>query len=208
LNTEELIAKGELLPVMEMFYSLQGEGYHTGKPAFFVRIGGCDAACAWCDVKESWKASLHPLLNIEYILAEASKTQANAVVITGGEPFMYNLEPFTSLLKKNEYTIFVETSGSENYSGHFDWICLSPKRNQAPLPSFYTIANELKVIIHSADDFEWAETCALKVNENCKLFLQPEWSVASEYTPKIIDYIKSNTKWILSLQTHKYLNIP
>ena len=193
---------------MEMFYSLQGEGEHTGNPAFFIRIGGCDTGCFWCDVKESWNRALHPLLKIEHILAEAQKTNADAVVITGGEPFLYKLDALTHLLKNNNYTIYIETSGSEPFSGLIDWICLSPKRNHHPLPEYYDIAHELKVIIHDTCDFVWAEACALKAKQNCKLFLQPEWSVANELTPLIIDYIKRNTKWSLSLQTHKYLNIP
>ncbi len=208
MTNQELIDSGKVLPVMEMFYSLQGEGYHTGKPAFFIRIGGCDVGCFWCDVKESWKASLHPLLSIEEIVKQVKMTSADAVVITGGEPFLYNLNLLTKALKKNKYTIFIETSGTAEITGIIDWICLSPKKNHQPLPYFFEKANELKVIIHDKSDFEWAEQNALKVNGKCKLYLQPEWSVAKKMTPLIIDYIKKNTKWTISLQTHKFLNIP
>jgi len=208
LTTQALIDSGKVLPVMEMFYSLQGEGYHTGKPAFFIRIGGCDVGCSWCDVKESWKASIHPLLSINDILNEAMKTKATAVVITGGEPYKYNLSELTKSLKENNFTIFVETSGTVKLSGLIDWICLSPKKQQNPLPFYYKNADELKVIIHNKSDFEWAEHNALKVNKKCKLYLQPEWSVAPEITPLIIEYIKQNTQWTISLQTHKFLNIP
>lgn len=193
---------------MEFFYSLQGEGYHTGKAAFFIRIGGCDVGCYWCDVKESWKASLHPLETVENIVAEALKNNAKSVVITGGEPLIYNLLPLTEALKKNHFSIFIETSGTEEARGIFDWICLSPKRQHPPLPFFFEKANEMKVIIHDEKDFEWAELNASKINNECKLYLQPEWSTAKKMTPLIIDYVKMNTKWSISLQTHKFLKIP
>ena len=208
MTNQELIDKGEVLPVMEMFHSLQGEGYHTGKPAFFIRIGGCDVGCYWCDVKESWKASLHPLYSIEKMLSEIKKTAADSIVITGGEPYQYNLELLTKSLKENKYTIFIETSGTAEITGAVDWICLSPKKKQSPLSYYFEKAHELKIIIHDESDFEWAEQNALKVNVHCKLYLQPEWSVAKKMTPLIIDYIKLNTKWTISLQTHKFLNIP
>lgn len=208
MTDQENIENGSVLPVMEMFYSLQGEGYHTGKPAFFLRIGGCDVGCFWCDVKESWKASSHPLYSIEKILNEIKKTTADSIVITGGEPYLYNLAHLTQTLKDNNYIIFIETSGTVAISGRVDWICLSPKKKQPPLPYFYEKANELKVIIHDESDFAWAEQNALKVNKESKLYLQPEWSVASKMTPQIIEYIKENTKWTISLQTHKFLNIP
>jgi len=208
LTNQELIDSGKLLPVMEMFYSLQGEGYHTGKPAFFIRIGGCDVGCCWCDVKESWKASLHPLLKIDDIISEIKKTPADSIVITGGEPFLYNLEHLTNSLKSNKYIIFIETSGTVEKTGVVDWICLSPKKKHNPLPYYFKKAHELKVIIHDESDFKWAEQNALKVSPKCKLFMQPEWSVAPKITPLIIEYIKQNTKWTISLQTHKLLNIP
>ena len=208
MTTQELIDSGKVLPVMEMFYSLQGEGYHTGKPAYFIRIGGCDVGCYWCDVKESWKSSIHPLLNINEILAQIRKTEATSVVITGGEPYKYNLSELTKSLKENNLTIFVETSGTNEISGLIDWICLSPKKQQNPLPFYLKKAHELKVIIHDESDFDWAEQNALKVNKKCKLYLQPEWSVAPKITPRIIDYIKQHTRWTISLQTHKFLNIP
>ncbi len=199
---------GEVLPVMEIFYSLQGEGYHTGKAASFIRIGGCDVGCNWCDVKESWNASVHPVYSFRDIVSEILKKPSDTVVLTGGEPFLYKLNKLTNLLKKNNYTIHVETSGTVKLSGHIDWICLSPKKGHTPLPSFYKKAHELKIIIHNHDDFYWAEQNAQRANPLCKLYLQPEWSVKKDMIPLIIDYIKQNTKWTLSLQTHKYLNIP
>jgi len=200
--------KNDKLPVMEMFYSLQGEGYHTGKPAFFIRIGGCDVGCAWCDVKESWKASWHPLVSVKDIVNNALQYQAKAVVITGGEPLMYDLTKLTQSFKEKEYKLFIETSGTETPKGIFDWICLSPKKQHAPLDVFYTIAHELKVIIHDESDFKWAEENALKVDKNCKLFLQPEWRKSKLMTPIIIEYVKEHPHWSISLQTHKFLKIP
>lgn len=207
-NTSSQIESGHMLPVMEMFYSLQGEGCHTGKPAFFIRIGGCDVGCAWCDVKESWKASLHPLYPVDEIVRELKKTPAKAAVITGGEPYKYNLSVLTNVLHKAGITVFVETSGTEPLSGTAGWICLSPKKQQLPLTEMCNRADELKVVIHDESDFEWAEACKLRVKPHCLLFLQPEWSVHRTITPLIIDYVKENTHWALSLQTHKYLNIP
>ena len=204
----QLSHKEDTLPVMEMFYSLQGEGYHTGKAAFFIRIGGCDVGCNWCDVKESWNANCHPVISINKIISELKKTPASTVVITGGEPFLYNLNTLTGYLKKNKYYIHIETSGTVEPSGFIDWICLSPKQKHKPLPFYLKNAHELKVIINNDKDFHWAEQNARKVNTNCKLFLQAEWSVEKKTLPIIIDYIKKNTQWALSLQTHKYLNIP
>lgn len=204
----QLVLNGQVLPVMEMFYSIQGEGYHTGKPAFFIRIGGCDVGCAWCDVKESWKASLHPLYSIEEIMTILNATPATAVVLTGGEPYKYNLKILTEALTDKGYSIFVETSGTEPVSGKHNWICLSPKHQQQPEPEIWRIANELKVVIHSDNDFSWAEECRKMVAADCKLYMQPEWSVHKTLTPRIIEYVKVNTHWALSLQTHKYLNIP
>lgn len=200
--------KGLLLPVMEEFYSLQGEGTHTGKPAWFLRIGGCDVGCYWCDVKESWNPLAHPLVSIDSIINNVIKTSAKSVVVTGGEPLQFNLNALCNSLHQNGLTLFLETSGSQTLSGNWDWICLSPKRNSPPLPDIYKIANELKVIIADEKDFEWAEYNANKINDSCKLLLQPEWSVRNKMLPLIIDYILYNTKWSLSLQSHKYIGIP
>lgn len=199
---------GSLLPVMESFYTIQGEGFHSGKAAYFIRLGGCDVGCHWCDVKESWDAALHPLTKVEDIVANALKHPSKAVVITGGEPLLYNLENLTTALKAAGIQIFLETSGAYPLSGSFDWICLSPKKFKAPVASNMPIAGELKVIVFNASDFEWAEQFASQVNENCKLYLQPEWSKSKEMTPKIIEYVMDNPKWEISLQTHKFLNIP
>ncbi len=206
--TKELINKGIALPIMETFYSLQGEGYHTGKPSFFMRIGGCDVGCYWCDVKESWNAELHPVVHIDTVVQKAVESQASTVVITGGEPLTYNLEPLTQKLKENNFNVHIETSGTEPLKGFFDWICLSPKKHQNPLPQFYEKADELKIIIHQKSDFDWAELNKNRVKNECKLFLQPEWSVAHDITKDIISYIKKNTEWTLSLQTHKQIGIP
>ncbi|OQA01777.1 MAG: 7-carboxy-7-deazaguanine synthase [Bacteroidetes bacterium ADurb.Bin408] len=208
MTTAEQIEKGLSLPVMEMFHSLQGEGFHTGKAAFFIRVGGCDVGCNWCDVKESWQAALHPLWQVEDIVKAVLASDADAAVITGGEPYLYNLTVLTEQLKEKSITIYVETSGSEPMSGQSDWICLSPKNNHPPLPYFYEHAHELKVIIQKVSDFKWAEENAALVHKDALLYLQPEWSVREFITPLIIDYVKQNPRWVLSLQTHKYLNIP
>ena len=207
-NTNHDIESGRKLPVMEEFYSLQGEGYNTGEAAYFIRIGGCDVGCRFCDVKEAWNASLHKPLDIEDVVERAMQVAAKAVVITGGEPLLYNLNPLCSLLKRNGIKIFLETSGSEPFSGEWDWICVSPKANAETLPVFYNNANELKVIIESDTDFARAEKYAEKVTQNCKLYLQPEWSVEKTMTPQIVNYILQHPKWKISLQTHKYINIP
>ena len=199
---------GSLLPLMEEFYTIQGEGYHTGKAAYFIRLGGCDVGCHWCDVKESWDAALHPLTNTDTIVQNARQHPAHTVVITGGEPLLYNLDSLTLKLKDQGIQTFIETSGAYPLSGYWDWICLSPKKFKAPLPEVSAAAGELKVIIFNKSDFLWAEEHASRVNPSCKLYLQPEWSKAAEVTPLIIDYVKDNPKWNISLQTHKYLNIP
>lgn len=200
--------RGMALPLMEEFYTIQGEGFHTGRPAYFVRIGGCDVGCHWCDVKESWDASIHPLTDIGHIVRSASDQPSGTVVITGGEPLSYNLAPLTDLFKKAGISVHVETSGAHPLSGKFDWICLSPKKNMPPKEEFYTMADELKVIVHNRHDFEWAEQHAAKVKDGCKLYLQPEWSKAQTMTPLIVDYVMANPKWNISLQTHKYMGIP
>ena len=205
---QEIPEDGTLLPLMEEFYTIQGEGFHTGKAAYFIRLGGCDVGCHWCDVKESWDASLHPLTHSDTIIQHADKFPSKAVVVTGGEPLIYNLDYLTAGLKEKKILTFIETSGAYPLSGHWDWICLSPKKFKAPRPDVLPFANELKVIVFNKSDFAWAEEHALLVGENCKLYLQPEWSKSAEMTPLIIDYVMNNPKWEISLQTHKYLNIP
>lgn len=197
-----------LLPLMEEFYTIQGEGFHSGKAAYFIRLGGCDVGCHWCDVKESWNAELHPLTSVETIVNNALQYPAKTVVVTGGEPLLYDLNKLCRLLREKGIRTFLETSGSYPLSGTWDWICLSPKKFKAPLPSIAPLAGELKVIIFNKSDFEWAEKHAAMVSSSCKLFLQPEWSKEKEMTPLIIDYVKNNPKWEISLQTHKYMNIP
>ncbi len=196
------------LPVMEHFYTIQGEGYHQGKAAYFIRIGGCDVGCLWCDVKDSWDAEKHPKYEIRSLMSEIRKTPANLVVITGGEPLMHNLDELTSVLQSAGLKTNIETSGAHPLSGSWDWICLSPKKFKAPLPGILPLANELKIIVFNNSDFDWAEKYAALVSPSCKLYLQPEWDKAAEITPPIIDYIKANPKWELSLQVHKYINVP
>ena len=195
-------------PVMEMFYSLQGEGYHQGKAAYFIRLAGCDVGCVWCDVKESWDASKHPVLSIEEIVSSALAHPGRLAIITGGEPLLYNLDALTSALKNAGFEINIETSGSSPMSGNWDWVCLSPKKFKAPLNESIAAASELKVVIFNKHDFEWAETYAKQVPATCKLYLQPEWDKANEITPLIIEYIKANPKWELSAQLHKYIQVP
>ncbi|MGX5689822.1 7-carboxy-7-deazaguanine synthase QueE [Arcticibacter tournemirensis] len=199
---------GSLLPLMEEFYTIQGEGYHSGKAAYFIRLGGCDVGCHWCDVKESWDAELHPLTPADQIIKNAAKYPGKAVVITGGEPLIYNLDYLTAGLHERGIKTFIETSGAYPLSGEWDWICLSPKKFKAPLPEIAPKAGELKIIVFNKSDLAWAEKYAGMVSPYCKLYLQPEWSKAGEVTSLIIDYVKENPKWEISLQTHKYLNIP
>lgn len=205
---EALVNNGEKLPVMEEFYTIQGEGYNTGKAAYFIRIGGCDVGCHWCDVKESWNANLHPLIETNAVIKNVVLHKADSVVITGGEPLIYNLQYLTSELKKHGIKTFIETSGAYEFSGEWDWVCLSPKKTMLPLPNSYLKANELKIIIYNKHDFVWAEEQAAQVPKNCYLFLQPEWSKSAELTPLLVEYVKTNTKWRISLQTHKYMHIP
>ena len=195
-------------PVMEMFYSLQGEGYHQGRAAYFIRLAGCDVGCVWCDVKESWDASKHPVLSIEEIVTSALAHPARLAIITGGEPLLYNLDALTTALKKAGFEINMETSGSSPMSGKWDWVCLSPKKFKAPLSESIAAASELKVVIFNKHDFEWAETYAQQVPASCKLYLQPEWDKANEMMPSIIDYVKTHPKWELSAQLHKYIQVP
>jgi 7-carboxy-7-deazaguanine synthase len=199
---------GTQLPLMEEFYTIQGEGYNTGKAAYFIRLGGCDVGCHWCDVKESWNAELHALTYADLIVENALKHPAKAVVITGGEPLIYNLDYLTKCLRQNEIKTFIETSGAYPLSGNWNWICLSPKKFKKPLSGVAVAANELKVIVFNRSDFLFAEENAKLVSPGCKLYLQPEWSRAQEMTPLIVDYVMNNPQWEISLQTHKYLNIP
>jgi organic radical activating enzyme len=196
------------LPVMEHFYTLQGEGYHQGKAAYFIRLGGCDVGCVWCDVKDSWDADKHPKYNVEDLLTAVKKTPAGIVVITGGEPFMHNLDELTALFQDAGLKMHIETSGAHPISGLWDWICLSPKKFKASLEPVLHLAHELKVVIFNKSDFEWAEKYAAVVTPTCKLYLQPEWDNAMKTTPMIIEYIKANPQWELSLQIHKYINVP
>ena len=196
------------LPVMEAFYTLQGEGFHQGRAAYFIRLGGCDVGCFWCDVKESWDASKHPQHTISAIINEAKKYSGRLAVITGGEPLMHDLTELTTSLQNAGFETNIETSGSHPLSGKWDWICLSPKKFKAPLPEILPLANELKVVVYNRSDFKWAEEYAAKVSATCKLYLQPEWSKWQQITPVIIDYIKANPQWELSMQLHKYINVP
>jgi 7-carboxy-7-deazaguanine synthase len=205
----EILSKIEtLLPVMEHFYTIQGEGFHQGRAAYFIRLGGCDVGCVWCDVKDSWDATKHPMISINTLVDEVKKTAAELVVITGGEPLMHNLTLLTKTLQQAGLETNIETSGSSPLSGSWDWICLSPKKFKAPLPEVVPYANELKIVVFNKSDFTWAEEFAEQVGPNCKLYLQPEWSKASVVTPLIVEYIKHNPKWELSLQLHKYINVP
>lgn len=203
----ELVASGEMLPLMEEFYTIQGEGYHKGTAAYFIRIGGCDVGCHWCDVKESWNAKLHPPTEVEKIVDNAVK-YSKTVVVTGGEPLTWDMTKLTQGLKEKGAMIHIETSGAYPLSGTWDWICLSPKKIKLPTEEIYKVANELKVIVFNKHDLIFAEEQAAKVNEDCILYLQPEWSNREKMIPMIVDYVMKNPKWKVSLQTHKYLNIP
>lgn len=206
-NTQDLLEKGESLPVMESFYTIQGEGFHKGKASYFIRIGGCDVGCHWCDVKESWDAGAHPIIPAKEIIDEAIK-YSETIVITGGEPLMWDMTSLTNGLKSKNKIIHIETSGAYKLTGNWDWICLSPKKRMKPLDEFYNVANELKVIVYNKDDLKFAEQQAKKVNTNAHLYLQPEWDNREKMMPIMVDYVKNNPKWKISLQTHKYLNIP
>ena len=195
-------------PVMESFYTIQGEGYYQGKAAYFIRLGGCDVGCFWCDVKDSWDASRHPQLTVSSLVEQASAYPGRMAVITGGEPLLHDCLPLTQSLKEAGFQTNIETSGSSPLSGEWDWICLSPKKFKRPVPSILPLANELKVVIFNKSDFAWAEEHAEMVNPSCKLYLQPEWEKSSEMTPLIVDYIKANPRWEFSLQIHKYLQVP
>ena len=205
---DRLLDEGRLLPLMEEFYTIQGEGYNTGEAAWFIRVGGCDVGCRWCDVKESWNPDLHPLTETDKIVENASAQPSKAVVVTGGEPLMYNMDYLCSELKRHEIRTYLETSGAYKLTGLWDWICLSPKKNMAPVDDITNRADELKVIIFNDSDIAWAEKFAEKVHSGCRLYLQPEWSRAKYMTPVIIEYVKKNPKWKISLQSHKFMHIP
>ncbi|HEY9343550.1 MAG TPA: 7-carboxy-7-deazaguanine synthase QueE [Hanamia sp.] len=205
---ETLLNTTTALPVMEAFYTLQGEGFHQGKAAYFIRLAGCDVGCVWCDVKESWDKDLYPYQEIEEIVEKAKKHPARLAVITGGEPTLYNLERLTKSLRDEGFQTNIETSGSSLLTGSWDWICLSPKKFKPPLPGILPKANELKIIVFNKSDFVWAQEYAALVSPSCKLYLQPEWGKAEIVTPWIIDFIKQNPEWQLSLQIHKYINVP
>ena len=209
MNNEikDRVNKGEMLPLMEAFYTIQGEGYHKGTAAYFVRIGGCDVGCHWCDVKESWNADLHPPTATKTITEEASK-HSEVVVVTGGEPLTWDMTHLTSEFKAKGMQVHIETSGAFKLTGIWDWICLSPKKLKLPTEEIYEKANELKVIVYNKDDLKFAEEQAKRVHKDCILYLQPEWSKRDKLIPLIVDYVMKNPKWKVSLQTHKYLNIP
>lgn len=204
---QQLVNQGKMLPLMEEFYTIQGEGFHKGTAAYFIRVGGCDVGCHWCDVKESWNADLHPPTEISKIVDNAVKF-SDTIVITGGEPLTWDMTELTSQLKEKGLNIHVETSGAYPLTGIWDWICLSPKKIKLPTEEIYQKAHELKVIVYNNDDFKFAEEQASKVNKDCILYLQPEWSKREKVTPSIVDYVMKHPKWKVSLQTHKYLNIP
>ncbi len=206
--SDDALLGGERLPLVEDFYTIQGEGFHTGKPAYFIRLGGCDVGCAWCDAKYTWNPRLYPPTDIDVVVERAVACAAQSIVITGGEPLMYPLGALTAKLRERGLKIFLETSGSHPFSGVFDWVCLSPKRKQPPLEEAFARADELKVIVESEADFEWAESNADKVGAECMLYLQPEWSVSERMMPSIVEYAKSNPRWNISIQSHKFMRIP
>ncbi len=201
------MSENKTLPVMETFYTVQGEGAFAGAPAYFIRVGGCDVGCVWCDVKESWDATKHPQLPLEKLVSDVVNSGTNICVVTGGEPAMYDLSELTLLLKKQNIRTHIETSGAYPLTGEWDWITFSPKKFKPPIEQIYKIANELKVIVYNKTDLQWAQQHALKVNQNCMLYLQPEWSKREIVQPLILDFIRKNTQWRISVQTHKYLGV-
>ena len=205
---KDMFKGGKKLPVMEEFYTLQGEGFQMGKAAYFVRVGGCDVGCTWCDTKESWDAKLFPPVDVDPIVERAAKTSAKTVVVTGGEPSRYPLDYFTSALKSKGVTTMIETAGVMPLTGLWDWVCLSPKKYSPPHHTVYKLANELKVIIQHPADIEWAEKNAALVGEDCRLFLQPEWSKVDEIMEILTQYVMDHPGWRISLQAHKYMHIP
>ena len=198
----------EFLPLVEEFYSIQGEGFHTGKPAYFIRLGGCDTGCNWCDSPFTWNPEMHPLVHIDHIISGVLKSGAGSVVVTGGEPLMWDLTKLCNDLKRYGIMLFLETSGVYPLTGTWDWICLSPKKIRPPLQASYEAADEIKVIVETPEDFAWAEECRHKSREGCKLYLQPEWSRYKVMIGEIVEYVKNNRHWTISLQVHKFMNIP
>lgn len=205
---EDIFEGGKKLPLIDEFYTVQGEGFHFGKAAYFIRIGGCDIGCNWCDTKYSWRADKDKLADIEGVVENVINTQAKTIVVTGGEPLTYNLNPLCKSMKDNNIETFIETSGAYKLTGEWDWICLSPKKNAPPTDEIIPLANELKVIITEDSDFDWAEKYAGLVNADCHLFLQPEWSKKHILTPKVVEYVKQNPKWRISVQAHKFMKVP
>ena len=203
-----IISDGVLLPVVEEFFSLQGEGFHAGKAAYFIRLGGCDIGCSWCDSRFSWNPDLHSMVDTKTIIDHVIDSGADSVVVTGGEPLMWKLDLLCDGLKNKNISTFIETSGGYPLSGNWDWICLSPKKNMPPGSKICKVADELKVIVQDKSDFEWAEKYRGMVNSKCKLYLQPEWSRFDNIVPEIVNYIKKNPVWRISLQVHKYMHIP
>ncbi len=199
---------GRKLPIVEEFYTLQGEGYHTGKPAYFIRLGGCDIGCSWCDTKFSWNPAIHPLVAVDEIAERAVQSGCGAVVVTGGEPLIYPLEYLTGTLQNAGIELYLETSGAYPLSGKWNWLCLSPKKKSPPRREIFPLAHELKVIIQQVEDFSWAEENAALVKSECMLYLQPEWSRYDEILPEIVAYVKKNIRWRISLQAHKFMKIP
>jgi 7-carboxy-7-deazaguanine synthase len=207
-NIKESILQGIELPLMEHFYTIQGEGAYSGVAAYFIRIGGCDVGCHWCDVKESWEAANHPTVSVEEMVANVKASLTKVVVITGGEPLTWNMDVLTRRLKEEGFRVHIETSGAYPFSGVWDWVCLSPKKLKLPVEEAYQKADELKIIIYNHNDFIFAEEQAAKVNEDCVLLLQVEWSKRDKMNPILVEYVKNNPKWRISVQTHKYLDIP
>ncbi|HTF21985.1 MAG TPA: 7-carboxy-7-deazaguanine synthase QueE [Chryseolinea sp.] len=207
MTTKDLV-RTSVLPLMEDFYTIQGEGAYQGSPAYFIRLGGCDVGCVWCDVKESWDASAHPLVDIEEMASRAAATRTHIAVITGGEPLMYDLTDLTRSIRARNIRTHIETSGAYPMSGEWDWVCFSPKKFKAPHPTVFDHADELKVVIYHKSDIEWATGFVSQLKSSCQLFLQPEWSRHDEVLPLIIDFVKDNPRWQVSLQIHKYMNIP
>lgn len=205
-NTQVALQKGEILPLMEAFYSLQGEGFYKGTAAYFIRLGGCDVGCHWCDVKESWAAEAHPLVPVDTIVTDAL-AHSKTMIITGGEPLMWNLDLLTEKLRAAGARTHIETSGAHPLSGTFDWICLSPKKIKRPVGDVLQKANELKMVIYNNNDFLFAEEMAAQVSPDCLLYLQPEWSKRNKVIPKIVNYVMAHPQWKASLQMHKYLDI-
>ena len=208
INQKNDLENGKKIPLMESFLSIQGEGFFSGKSSYFLRIGGCDVGCHWCDVKESWDPSIHPLTKVDDIIDKIKQYSAKIVVVTGGEPLMYNLDYLCQSLKLLDIKIHLETSGAYMLSGNFDWICLSPKKTLKPLKNIYDISDELKIIVSNKNDLKWAQDQKKQVGDECKLYLQPEWSKKEIVLPQIIDFVSKNSEWSISLQSHKYMNLP